>query len=351
MGADLPKILVSASPRKILSELPTLNIGALADRRELERAMKILSFIGHGYVWGEKNPVTAIPQSLAVPWHKLAQKLDRTPTLVYCSYALHNWRRIDPSGPLELGNICLLQNFLGGIDEEWFVLIHVDIEALAAPALAELTAMQEAAQSGNAEVLRKKLELMAACLERMNKTMERMPEHCDPYIYYNRVRPYIHGWKNNPSVPNGLIYKGVAEYKNQPQQFRGETGSQSSIIPCYSAALGIVQKKDQLSDYLLEMRDYMPREHRQFLERLERAPSTREKILADLKAAAGIKDSYNACVNGIDRFLSTHLIYAASYIEKQAPVDPKNPNKVGTGGTPFMQYLKKHQVGTSEHLI
>ena len=32
---------------------------------------------------------------------------------------------------------------------------------------------------------------------------------CDPYIYFNRVRPYIHGWKNNPALPQGLIYTGV----------------------------------------------------------------------------------------------------------------------------------------------
>ena len=27
----------------------------------------------------------------------------------------------------------------------------------------------------------------------MNAHFDRMPERCDPYIYYQRVRPYIHG--------------------------------------------------------------------------------------------------------------------------------------------------------------
>ena len=43
--------------------------------------------------------------------------------------------------PIELGNIALLQNFLGGMDEEWFILVHVDIEARAGSALAGMLEM------------------------------------------------------------------------------------------------------------------------------------------------------------------------------------------------------------------
>jgi hypothetical protein len=39
-----------------------------------------------------------------------------------------------------------LQNFFGGMDEEWFRLIHVSIEAAAAPAIAALQPLQFAAQ-------------------------------------------------------------------------------------------------------------------------------------------------------------------------------------------------------------
>jgi hypothetical protein len=41
---------------------------------------------------------------------------------------------------------CLPQNFLGGVDEEWFRLVHVSIEAAAGPAMARLEALQEAAR-------------------------------------------------------------------------------------------------------------------------------------------------------------------------------------------------------------
>ncbi len=45
--------------------------------------------------------------------------LGRPPVLSYASYALDNWRRIDRKNPIDLGNIALLQNFLGGQDEEY----------------------------------------------------------------------------------------------------------------------------------------------------------------------------------------------------------------------------------------
>jgi len=38
-----------------------------------------------------------------------------------------------------------VQNFLGGVDEEWFRLVHVAIEAAAAPAIAVLQPLQQAA--------------------------------------------------------------------------------------------------------------------------------------------------------------------------------------------------------------
>ena len=72
--------------------------------------------------------------------------------------------------------------------------------------------------------------------------MNRMPEKCDPFIYYNRVRPYIFGWKNNPTTPEGVVYEGVEEYENTPQIFRGETGAQSSIVPMLDALLGVTKE-------------------------------------------------------------------------------------------------------------
>ena len=85
----------------------------------------------------------------------------------------------------------------------------------------------------------KALQNVKQAWQNINKTMNRMPEGCDPYIYYHRVRPYIHGWKNNQALPQGLIYEGVEAYGGKPQQFRGETGAQSAIVPTMDALFNI----------------------------------------------------------------------------------------------------------------
>jgi indoleamine 2,3-dioxygenase len=343
---QLPKLLASDQLHHTIKDLPRFTLDEVHDRRELERAMVLLSYLGHAYVWGGTRPETVLPSRVAVPWHSVAEKLGRPPVLSYSSYALHNFFRFDPSREIECGNIGLIQNFLGGIDEEWFILIHVDIERKAASAIATLPACLDAAERGQAEELQAFLTQVESALHSMHATMLRMPEHCDPYIYYHRVRPYIHGWKNHPDLPDGLVYEGVTAYGGRPQQFRGETGAQSSIVPALDAMLGVAHQQDALSLYLQEMRTYMPPVHRAFIKSLENRTSVRPFV--QRSGRPSLTSAYNACAEAVESFRALHLEYAAKYIFHQAQTDAKNPHAVGTGGTPFMQYLKKHRDETGE---
>ena len=350
IAQKLPKYLAGMSLRRSVDALPQFPLDALKSDAEIHRAMVMLSFIGHAYVFGEKPTVERIPEVLARPWYEVATKLGRPPVLSYESYALDNWQRIDPAGPIAIGNIALSQNFLGGLDEEWFVIIHVDIEARAAEALKAIALGRRSIISGNEGDLTRALQELAASLEGMHSSLCRMVEYCDPFMYFHRVRPYIHGWKNNPALPNGLIYEGVSAYSGAGQFLRGETGAQSSIIPSLDGFLGVGHKDDPLKAYLMEMRLYMPPQHRKFLEATENGPSTRDFVAA-CSANIELEKHYNSCVELVERFRSKHLEYAISYIAKQAQRDPSNPSQVGTGGTPFVQYLTKHRDETGEHKL
>ena len=66
------------------------------------------------------------------------------------------------------------------------------------------------------------LEDALVSIKEINKIMNRMPEKCDPYIYYNRVRPYIFGWKNNPATPQGVVYEGVENIKENLNFLEGK---------------------------------------------------------------------------------------------------------------------------------
>ena len=351
IGRELPKLLMTGKVRNFIKDTPLLDATRLCDDRERRRAMVILSFMGHAYVWGEKETVSSIPACLALPWHQLARMLGRPPVLSYASYALDNWRRLDAQSAIELGNIVLLQNFLGGQDEEWFVVIHVAIEAKARRALAAIITAQHAVVDHQPESVTEELATIAQTLGAMHDILLRMPDACDPYVYFRRVRPYIHGWANHPSLPAGMIYEGVEDYGGIAQNFRGETGAQSSIIPALDAALGIAHAQDMLGSYLKEMRDYMPPRHRAFIETVEAGPSVRDYVLRHRGARPGLRDAYNAAVDGIELFRSTHLEYARNYIVKQSQGGKRNPTDVGTGGTPFVPYLKKHRAETHAHKI
>ena len=350
-AAELPKWLLAKHIRRGLEKLPVFPVEQLRTPEQIERAMMILSFLGHAYVWGEPDPADILPAVIALPWYQVAKLLQRPPVLSYASYALANWRRLDADAPVELGNIVLLQNFLGGMDEEWFILVHVDIEAKAGSGLRAIGCAQQAVADENAggvinALLQMKLSLTASC-----EVLDRMSEHCDPYIYYNRVRPYIHGWKNHPVLKQGLIYQGVEEYQGRPQFFRGETGAQSAIIPSFDAALGIVHTDDILSQFLKEMREYMTPEQRDFIDTVAQNAAIRQYVIDQQQHFPELKKYYNDCILLIERFRSTHIKYATQYIQKQHQVSLANPNAVGTGGTPFVDYLRKHRDETNLHLI
>ncbi len=348
-GKDLPKLLMGINFRKRVQALPKFNIDKLNGEAEIQRAMLILSYIGQAYQWSDNEAATVMPQVLAKPWYEVGKLVGRPPILSYQSYASDNWRRFDQAGPIECGNIGLLQCFLGGQDEEWFILIHIDIEKKAGKALKAIEEAQAAVVAQDAEKVEAALIKMRAALTAMYEVLGRMPERCDPYIYFHRVRPYIFGWRNNPSLPDGVVYEGVDEYKGVGQKFRGETGAQSAIIPAMDGVLGIEHEKDELREYLMEMRTYMPPKHVAFIEAVEAGPSVRNFVTTIKKSS--LTQVFNDCIELVANFRAMHLQYAGTYIHAQAQATPGNPSAVGTGGTPFMIYLRKHRDETKKQTV
>ena len=354
IAAHLPKLLLTGQVQKTIKDL---NVNALSvnsiikdgDIREVKLAMAHLSFISHAYIWGGKNPEKILPEAIAKPWVKLANKLERPPILSYGSYCLDNWYRVNSKEDVSLQNVGLLTNFLGGVDEDWFVTIHVCIENAASKAVNAATKLSYLNEDNSINDYLVNLKEIVASLKEVNKIFSRMPEKCDPYIYYHRVRPFIFGTKDNPDLKKGLIYEG--QFNNKPQFFRGETGAQSSIMPFLDGALGIYHTKDHLRHYLNEMRDYMPPEHRKMIEDVE----SRSNAKTYIQQSKRLVNEYNKCLEEIRKFRALHLEFAATYIHQQSQI--KNPfgrggsTITGTGGTPFMKYLKKHRDETQKQKI
>ncbi|MBW4562863.1 MAG: indoleamine 2,3-dioxygenase [Mojavia pulchra JT2-VF2] len=349
--ALLPKWVATGKIRQVIKNLLKVDVEReTLDQMQLRRAMQIYSYLTHAYVWGEATTPKVLPHNIAIPFYQISQRLGRPPVLSYASYTLDNWVRIHETEPMEIGNIMVWQNFSGGLDEDWFILIHIEIEAKAAPALAAIPNILQGIAQGDTDMVIAALEDIKQAWININATMSRMPEACDPYIYYNRVRPYLYAWKNNPALPEGLIYEGVEAYGEEPQQFRGSTGAQSTIVPIMDALFNIAHEGDPLWEYLIEMRGYMPPKHRAFVEEVEKRSTLRDFIKNRMDRVPKLKDLYNDCVSLIEQFRTQHLKFAARYINQQT-AKSNNDTEIGTGGTPFMQYLKKHRDENNQHLL
>ena len=353
VALKLPQVLPSNQVRTFLKKnLPPAEEISEADALSDEQARMATvhyTFMIQSYIWGEATHTDTLPSALAVPMVALADKLDQQPLLTYSSYVLDNWSLIDPDRPLTLDNIRTIQNFLGGQDEAWFVLVHVAIEACAGNVLGRFSDIDAAVNAKDTATVRSHLESTAETWAQINALFDRMPERCDPYIYFERVRPYIHGWKDNPALPNGVIYEGVKRYGSAAQAFRGQTGSQSSIVPSMDALLGVGHAADPLRTFLDQLHEYRPRSHRTFVDDV-RANSTLRQFTEDAQSAP-LNDAYNANIQAVADFRTRHLEYAASYINKQGKKTDGNDTEVGTGGTPFMRYLKKHRDETRANLL
>lgn len=351
-GTRLSDWLTASCARKMIERLPEVDmnahIGGLSDA-QLRKLMVHYSFIMQSYVWGGKDAAKKLPRNIAVPYAILSDKIGQFPLLPYSSYTLDNWAKIDPAEGITLENIYVTQNFLDGVDENWFIMVHVEIEAKAGKVLAEIPVILSHLEKGDKAALKTSLQMCNARWEEINGVFKRMIENCDPYIYYNRVRPYIHGWKGNPALPEGLIYEGVEKFGGKPQSFRGQTGSQSSIVPTMDALLQIAHENDPLREFLDELHAYRPPRHRKFIEDVARL-STLRTFVKDSNDLELVR-LYNGLIDHVQKFRTQHLEYAANYINKQAQSDDGNPVEVGTGGTPFMKYLKKHRNESVDHLL
>ncbi len=349
MAADLPALVVSKKFRKLVCKMSIIDYSTAPDEH-VERLMLIYSYFASAYVWGseEDEEEKFIPKGIAIPLVYLARRVKRPPILSYASYCLHNWRRL-PEYQTTVDTTQLLQNFVDCEDEDWFILIHVDIEAKGGLAVSAIQQSRHAVWRDDPTALEDGLKDLSSAIKAMSATLARMPERCSPDVYFHKVRPYIYGF-------NDVVYEGC--FTGRPQSFRGETGAQSSLVPAIQSALGIRHKSSILTTHLDDMRRYMPLPHRSYLKELDASVPPYDcgdrgihperfdirKMVIELKNES-LKDDYNHCIEQLWKFRNLHFEYAVEYIHNKV-TDP-----TGTGGTPFMKWLDQITQETEAHFL
>jgi indoleamine 2,3-dioxygenase len=323
IGRDLPSLLHDRDFRQYARSIKIPlwpNVHARPDDLPTLRLYYVrVGFLASAYVnqVGEP-PVTTLPSNLAVPLYRVCQLLRRPPILSYDGYALYNWKRFQKTRPIGLGNIDTIQNFVHLYDEHWFILVHVQIEAIAGRILDAVARVDSILALGDGGSIDAELWDIAGAVRDQVEVLRRIPEHMDSALYYKTFRPYIRFFEN-------VSYEGI-----QPgagllsMNFRGETGAQSSIMPTLVAFMKIPHQPSMLTNHLADMRNYMPFEHRMLVEHVQAMPAIRD---------VASKAPFNAILDAIAEFRSIHYGWAQEYINRWT-ADPR-----GTGGTPYMQWL------------
>lgn len=321
------------------------------------------------------------------------------PVATYAAVCLWNFKPLFTDEHVDnLENLATLTTLTGSLDESWFYLVSVAIEARGAPILPLMLAAIQAARVDDVNTVIACLRTFAERLDDLTTLLQRMHESCDPHVFYNHIRPFLAGSKNmaDAGLPNGVIYEdgsGTEKYR----QYSGGSNAQSSLLQFFDIVLGIEhrptgEKKDQSSEselegrappskhsFLLEMRKYMPGAHRRFLEDVAIVANIRPYV-EDRSNNKALTVAYDAClamlrnlrdkhINIVSRYVviksreSKSLVRSTSPIAKHRKVDLASASRLdkddasgkkklrGTGGTALIPFLKQARDETGEPAI
>src|SRR5215475_14029368 len=196
IGRDLPSLLQDREFRKYARSLIVppwpRDRAHEADLAQLRLYYVRVGFLASAYVnhVGEE-PSKVLPANLASPLRQVCALLNRPPILSYDAYALYNWKRFRSDQPVALGNIDTVQNFVHLYDEHWFVLVHVEIEAIAARLLDAIARIHESLASNDEAAIDRAVGEIADAINDQVRVLKRIPEKMDPTLYYKTFRPYI----------------------------------------------------------------------------------------------------------------------------------------------------------------
>nr|CAG8566469.1 9533_t:CDS:2 [Entrophospora candida] len=335
-------LLSTGCLREHVKLLPILKTDKLKTSAEYQRAFLVLSTLAHGYVRGNyESPIDSIPACIAIPWVEVSDYLGVSPVVNHAAVVLWNW----------------------------------PIESFGGKASAAIISAIQAAHDKNHKQLIIALKIISSTIDEFTKILHRIYEKCDPYIFYWKIRPYVSGWENDESLPNGLKYEGVdgCDENGNPiyRQYVGGSAGQSSLIQSLDIVLNIEHyptgikpittnnynthhshnssngnlnnnnnasknKRDlhQQQPYVYKIRQNIPGNHRRFLEDLTKVAIVRDYIMLCIGCNDSeinnklesnrifenneLVEAYNDCLDKMKTFRSKHLQIVSVYILAQA---------------------------------
>jgi indoleamine 2,3-dioxygenase len=336
----------------ILTRLPDLSdaVRSVKDQRLLSALFRDYSFLASAYLLEPCHQLylktkeyglgrQTLPPQIAVPLCIIADAIRAKPFMEYAmSYALYNWKRKDPSGPISFENLELIRAFEGSKDEAGFVLVHVAMVSSTGDLVRSVVETLSALESKDRASFNKAFKEAIAVMQRINVVMDTMWKRSSPNAYGN-FRTFIMGIKNQPMFPDGVLYEGVPEDLAKKQggprfQLRGESGANDSIVPTCDNLVQLTERmpENPLTTILRDFRSYRPIAHTEWLEFVE------EKAKQLGLALFASEDSESSLclllmLDQIREFRTRHWNFTKMFIIRNT----RHP--VATGGSPIITWL------------
>ena len=269
-----------------------------------------------------------LPANIAVPLVLVSNKLDVYPWLDYhYSYSLGNYVKKDLTGDLHWKNLDMACKFTGTSDEIGFIMVHVYINEVSPNLVGSVLDYGRNKDTTS-------LQICGRVMQEMNRRRRDMWT-ASRHERYNDFRIFIMGIKGNDNIfGQGLIYENC--FDNFPQQYRGQTGAQDSIIPMVDIFSGIVDfyPDNKLTEYLLDLRTYRPKCIQNFFVDLRSHYKEQPlfKQLADAKCYEGLVYLLKI-VDEVYLFRNGHWQFVQKYIMSNTKY------AFATGGTPITTWL------------
>lgn len=330
---NFQSLLLSKRLRMVIDRLPVLPTSHLETEPEWRRAYSILAFMAHGYIWGGEKPSEILPPPITYPLLQVSAHLGVPPVATYSAVCLWNYKPIFLSDNLSLDNLSTLTTFTGSLDEQWFYLVSVAMEARGGPAVPLMLDAIEAARCGHTNTVTSCLESFAEILDELGSLLVRMYENCDSHVFYHRIRPYLAGSKNmrDAGLPHGVKYDDGSKNATW-RQYGGGSNAQSSLIQFFDIVLGIEhrptgEKRNESSEseaepgmvpqprhnFIQEMRRYMPGPHREFLQAVEGVANIRD-FAESHRSNTQLCVAYDACLAMLRAMRDKHIQMVSRYI-------------------------------------
>lgn len=274
-AAALPRLQRDQTVRAYFDAMPVLDAGGL-DEIYLRRAALLLGGFAHAYHWMDYELPYQIPSSIVRPWQEVSARLDRrAPFLSYDDIFLYNWKLCDArvADPMRLPNLALLMPVFGNNAERVFLLAQVEIAARMAPLVGAVVRAQEAVLAGDHWALRRELSTIT---DRLLHVATHSLLAIDPNPHSeNYVDPVV--WA-----------KTIARFGVPPdEQVATPSGTAAALFHFLDVFIGRTHYDDELGRDALMLREWMPENHRSFID-----------ALAEISVRSFVEESDNPCLLG-----------------------------------------------------